>query len=304
MATAMAVAVFASMAMATTAFGIEPAPEVTVALSASSDSVTVGDVVTVTVTVDHPAAVRVELSPEKAGWGGLSELSRGRVSHPTSDGKARTEIEVKVMALALGPTQLGPIAVRYASGDHIETVRSPTLAMTIAGVRAPGDDEVRDIAGPVAVTTPMRWPFYGGLAVTVVMVAGALAWLGHIRRRRRERAHVIAPDPATVARARLAALEASGLVDAGAHRRAFFEMSDIVRGYLAHVAGVAGHKLTTGEVERALARGDDAAALELCSGWLAACDLVNYAGHQATASDIRRALMGARLIIDHTEARS
>lgn len=128
-----------------------------------------------------------------------------------------------------------------------------------------------------------------------MIAAAAAALVRHVRRRvargRRGRApERAAPDPASEALARLETLAASGLLDAVDRRSAYYEMSEIVRGYLGRLYGFPALDLTTKEIRGALERAADDESRRLVLGWLADVDAVKYAGYGAGTDEARDTL--------------
>jgi hypothetical protein len=98
--------------------------------------------------------------------------------------------------------------------------------------------------------------------------------------------------------ARLRAIEASGRLDTD-RRGAYRDMVTIIRDYLGARFDVDAPELTTRELCQALMfRSPEAAGLT--RAWLADCDLVKYAGRNATGDEARGVLDGACWLVDRT----
>ncbi|HEU5058697.1 MAG TPA: hypothetical protein VFU21_19325, partial [Kofleriaceae bacterium] len=165
----------------------------------------------------------------------------------------------------------------------------------------------KDIRGPVAVERPDYTLIWVAAVFTgaVLIVVAALMLRGLFRRRRRR---VLARLPEALVRsahdeamARLAEVEASGLLDDADRKPAYLAMSEIIRAYIGRRWGFPALDLTTEEIRSSLAaRPDGMAAADLVCGWLERSDFVKYARYDASPEEARQALYEARIFIDRT----
>lgn len=178
----------------------------------------------------------------------------------------------------------------------METVLEPELAEQLDQQQAATDlkaEVTRHLSaprGPWAVQS--RWPL-GMIAAALALLALIVLLARWWRRRPRPAAPPIPLEAAEiVARRRLAALEASGLLGRGEHLPFHVELADILKQYLSRRLGTDITELTTDEVRRmmrgeirvqaAMALGATVRAGEVRSlilHVLTACDVVKFARH-------------------------
>lgn len=190
-----------------------------------------------------------------------------------------------VWAWTLIPATVGPaeFVARWRAGDAV--IEAPPLRVRVADSDLPQQAEIRDIREPLRAR-PALWPW---LLAAVLAELARRAWL-----RWRARPAPAAPGappappvpPEAVAASRLAALEASGLWEAGRHAEYYLELTAILREYLEARYGAPATAMTSAEVARLLRdRHGDLAAAARARAALERADLVKFARAKAGPGD-------------------
>lgn len=261
------------------------------------------------VRVTHAPGVRVNLPAALELGPAIEERRRTDGVAEAGDGRVTRTFELELMAFDVGELIVPPLPVIYAASGRSAEVASEPVSITVAGVLGDDEPELRDIAPPVPVATP-NWPLvYAAAALAALFLVAALLLAARRWRRprakRRRPGRVAAPHlpPHEEALARLDEVEASGLVDAADRKPAYHELSEIVRGYLGRRYDFPALDLTTGEIRAHLSEmaGGERAA-ELLGDWLERCDLVKFAGADASPDEARQALYDARRFVEQTRA--
>jgi hypothetical protein len=161
--------------------------------------------------------------------------------------KARAEGQA--WRLSIVPLAVGKLPVVVTWNSPAGPLES-RLELDVPEPQLPADAEPADIKRPFAAR-PLIWPW----AVGAILLAAAV-WYWRSRSRD-EHAHAAAapPDlrtPAQRAREELAELEAGPLWAQGLHRAFYFQLTEILRGYLEGRYGMPAKRLTTHELLRQL----------------------------------------------------
>ena len=271
----------------------------------SAKELRLGEPFFATLRARHASDVQVVVPDALALGPGLEELGRASASRRNPDGTVTRETELELIAFEVGEVPLPPIELQYVTPERSGQVWTEEVVLAVRDPLAgTGDAQLRDLAEPVSVSrTDLTWLFAGAAAL---IAAAAAAFVRHLRRRvargRRRRApERAAPDPAGEALARLETLAASGALDAVDRRPAYYEMSEIVRGYLGRLYGFPALDLTTKEIRGALERAADDESRRLVLGWLADVDAVKYAGYGAGTDEARDTLDRAVELVLETQ---
>jgi hypothetical protein len=220
------------------------------------------------------------------------------------------ELELEVVAWVVGDLQLPPIPVTYVVQGTAYVVQTDPVPIQVVSFIGEGEAELRDIAPPVPVSRT-SWTLLSALIGAAAALLVGLVALVVVRRWRRRRRRDLpgrrvsgAGAPAVAfddqALARLDALERSGALEAADRRPFYFELSEIVRGYLGRRYGFPALDSTTAEIRSRLAAGEGRPVAEQVGEWLERCDLVKYASYSADRDDARAALADARSLIEAT----
>jgi hypothetical protein len=282
------------------------APSVTT--RAEKSTVQLGERLRVYVAVRHPAKMTVNL-PSALGlpdtWTEIGDRTTLEETEPS--GLAKTTFVLQVAALELGMQTFPSLELGYEIGGELRQVDTEPVSVEVTSVVGKGAEELRPIAQPVRVLERdwrLLW-IAGGLVGGGALGAGVwLAWRASRRRRPQavsaaERARTLPPDD--LALERLRALGAR--LDEEDRRPLYFELTEILRGYLGTRYGFDALELTSEEVRAALARHAAPELVDEVGRWLSACDLVKYAAVPASREEAERAIAEAVALVERTRLR-
>ncbi len=249
----------------------------------------------------HPASERYTLAggaldapPFRAGPG---------VCRREADGaEARTSCALRVQLFELGPQDLPELRFAVEGPEGEATVTLPGARVTGVGLAddaaAPESLRLRAPAPPVALLVPTLRPLLWALAAAAGLVAAFV--LPRLRRARRRAGAEPPPPPPPDARfaRRLDALLARALPERGEARLFFFELSAIVREFLAAATGLPALDLTTAELlERLEREADPRLDLAALRRFAERADLVKYARAGAAPVECAAAVTFARELV-------
>jgi len=223
-------------------------------------------------------------------------------------GRTRHQRSYVLEPFLSGEYKIPPMKVRFwKKGEEppdVHEIESDELTVTVKSI-LPEDCkklEIRDIAGPVALPTEKaRWvpaAVVGGMAV----VAGGVAFLSWLRRRRRAAAEVPKIAAHELAYRQLEKLVSEKLIEAGRIKLFYQGISDIVRHYIENRFGLRAPELTTEEFLAELATSD---ALRpghksLLKTFLKHCDMVKFAEHEPSTAEIQQTFDSCKALIEGT----
>ena len=256
----------------------------------------VGDSIRLTLTLHHDATVRPDapdlpqifrdFSPRCAGWH-QREVATGF--------ELAQECELRLYELGLHEVPAVAVPFVTAAGDTLLRETQP-LAIEVISARGEGEDQLRDIKPPVAIS--------GGVPLWVVVAIGLLAlvlcalggvWLW--RRRTRVPEPLPPPEPIDYA-AEFARIAESGLLERGDFKTYYSLLSENLRRFLEESLAVEAMEQTTSELANALqgAEVDDPLRQQVID-YLAAADLVKFARFHPALDAARRAPDGGLAIL-------
>ena len=268
----------------------------------------VGDQVTYRITVTHPDDVSVKL-PAKPD---LKPYTLNGVDHAVHADPKHPRTVTDVWSLRLGVYDLSATAVpsltlEVVTPDGPAHLTLPTQALKLESLMpAQGKPTAQELAPPEKVWVPDYVLVEAAGVALAATVLALLAW--RLWRRLRGRPGKAAPPPPPKppevrAREALEALRARNLVAQGRYKAFFFEVSEIVRGYLGERFGFDALECTTTELVAQLrdrpTPGLDLAAFEART---VISDLVKFADHRPDDAECQVALTGAFEIVDRTTA--
>jgi hypothetical protein len=170
--------------------------------------------------------------------------------------------------------------------------------VTVASVLAEGDSvsTPRDITGlmtPPAKPNPWFWPMVIAIAVGVAALVSIMAWWII-----KQVSKPPPPIPADVwAMTALDKLTTAGLIQRGQTQSFYYQLSEIVRGYIERQFDIAAPEMTTDEFLTTAVRDTRQANVlntDMLRGFLDACDLVKYAAFVPDQQAADDALTSAR----------
>ena len=170
-----------------------------------------------------------------------------------------------------------------------------------------GDSPLNPIFGPVELPYERQKLLYIFLAAAVLLLGGGAVFQWLRRKRNRE----ASPEPILPAHT-IAFLELQRLLDEKLPERGLFKLfygriSDVLRGYLENRFALPASTLTTQEFLETIGRSSVVLApepLNLLDAFLAYCDLVKFAEHQATSEEAYKTVDACRAFIEATREES
>jgi len=171
----------------------------------------------------------------------------------------------------------------------------------------PEEASLREVRGPVPIYTYNYMPLYAGTAG--FMSVGLLAWGLIAARRRRRQTRVISEsvdwrEAWELAVEQLEEIKASDLLDRGEVHEFHFDISDVIREFLARHFRLDVFELTTRELMERLAflKEDSPELFQQIEDFLLDCDLVKFARYQTSVERSQQMLETAFAIVDNTRA--
>lgn len=206
----------------------------TLQATASKTEVTVGEAFTIEVKGTAPPGTSWTF-PAQAGndvleLKALPSAGEAPPSQPPPAGVQRYE----AMVFALGDVAVPPVSAKYRTPDGTEgDAKTEAISLHVVSLfpKDPQEQKLADNRPPLALS--IGGPFWVALGLFLILAVSALLW---IRRRR----HVVsapqgeAPEapPDAEARAALALLTASGLLEGGDLRQFYIRLTEIAKRYL------------------------------------------------------------------------
>ncbi|MHC4947802.1 MAG: hypothetical protein ACYTG1_06020 [Planctomycetota bacterium] len=284
-------------------------------VSVPRGEVRVGDAVALAIDVTAEPGVDVEIPPlgETAGPFAV-RAARTPPDVPDADGRRRWSHAYRLVTFEADDLEIPAVTIRFADrrGDEPvegELTAGPLVVTVVSAVDAFDPATPPEIRG--AVDLPFGIPTWGRIAaaamVAAALAAGAVmaAWWWTWRRRHP------APRPVPVipshvwALERLAALEASPLLERRRVHEFYVRLSDIARGYIERRFNLRAPERTTDEFLREArlhpALGED--HQDLLARFLRAADMVKFARHEPARPECEAALAAARSFVERTAPR-
>ena len=184
----------------------------------------------------------------------------------------------------------------------LQSTPIPVKVTSLLSEDAGTTPELRDIEEPLEAPIPLEWKLGGLLAV--LLLAGAFVWWKWIRKAKVADVPAAPPiPPGRAALARLDALNASELLEAGDYRQFHFELSDILRQYIERRFSLRAQEQTTDEFLAGLPhqRVFNAGQQLLLQDFLRRSDLVKFAKYAPRAEQSREAAEACRKFVVETD---
>ena len=276
-----------------------------VAVKAVPAAVKLGEPFAVEIAITHLPTQRYELAtPGDLGDFELLGQERSRLDGPDA---STTTLTVRLAAFVLGKQTTPPLALEVTEVDGQGRLEVPgaeveVLSTLPADAQAKGED-LLDVRPPEAV--PIRtWRLvWGGAAM---LAAALLAWWGYRTWRRRREVVPPPPPPEPLhlrTTRRLDELKAQGLPAQGAFTAYYFQLSEIVRGYLGERFGFEALECTTPELLAALeSRPRPGLDLEVIRDFAWASDFARYAREQPSQAQCQEHLERCYQVVRATTA--
>lgn len=266
----------------------------------------VGDTIEYRITLVHPedVAVRLPATPKLDPYelNGLEHDSR-----PVEGGIEERWV-LKLGVYHLEETDVPELALEVVTPEGPARLTLPPQRVLLK-THIQGDAsraEPRALAPPTDVYVEDYTLLYAGGGLLALLLLALLGWGAWRRYRARPKKAPPPPPPLPLevrTRQAIEALQARRLLEAGRHREYFFELSEILRGYLGERFGFEALECTTTELlERLRDRptpGLDYARLER---FLHLADQVKFARYVPTPAECSEALDAAVAVVEETTA--
>jgi len=189
-----------------------------------------------------------------------------------------------------------PLEVKVVAEGQTKTLTTQAISVPVASTQP---KSMNDIAGPDAPPPNRGW--IGWIIALLLLLAGGCYWWMH---RRRPAPFVAPPLPAhELAWKQLQELVDEDLPGKGEIKLYYQRLSSILRHYIENRFGLHVPGQTTEEFLRHLQRGDSLMQnhRDLLRDFLQHCDLVKFAEHQPSRSDMETVLESCREFIRQTK---
>lgn len=285
-------------------------------VEADQGDLTFGDPLVVTVQVTTPPDTEVRF-PKSESFDPL-EVTSTRIEpvRATESGELIHSATFDTLPTSTGEVEIPELTIEYQTGQsdpnsptsNTLELRSEPITVTVASVLAEGDSvsTPRDITGlmtPPAEPNPWFWPSVIAIAMGAAALTSIIAWWII-----KQASKPPPPVPADVwALSALDKLAIVGLIERGQTQDYYYQLSEIVRGYIERQFDIAAPEMTTDEFLTTAARDTRQANVlntERLRGFLDACDLVKYAAFVPDQQAADEALASARQYVrESTQAK-
>ena len=280
-----------------------------VRLTVSVDKVEISaaDVVGLTLAAEYPEDAQVALPAPGAMLGEfLVESQRASPPRLVTGDRLAVEQHITLAPASAGDFTLPVLQANATLADgQLLTLQSTAIPVKVTSLLAEDagtTPELRDIEEPLEAPIPLEWKLGGLLAV--VLMAGAFVWWKWFREAKVADKPAAPPiPPGQAALARLDALYASELLEAGDYRAFHFALSDILREYIERRFSLRAQEQTTDEFLAALPdqRVFNAEQQLLLQDFLRRSDLVKFAKYAPRAEQSREAAEACRKFVVETD---
>jgi len=264
------------------------------------------DPLKLTLSIVAPPEVRLTL-PEVTKTLGPFEVVQHRTTGPLSltPQTQQWQREYILAVTAGGSLTVPSLTVQVQEGDATQELTTDPLTITVTAL-VPADADpsaIKDIAPPVPLVR-RGIPPWGWIIASVLGGVGLLAggWWWYRRWRRAAAVPLVQRPAHTLALAALEHLQRQDLIGQERIEAFYVRVSTILRRYVELRFGLRAPEQTTEEfLVSALATGGLIAAhRDLLEAFLRQCDLVKFARHRPTPSDMEETCESAKNFVEHT----
>ncbi len=256
-------------------------PGIEIETSVDLAEIYIGDLITYRVTITHDSTYELVPPPLGANLGAFDVKDyQPDITEKLPDGRIRSETVFMLTTFTTGDYVIPPLPVLFNLPDssHKVLLAEPVPIKVKSLLADAGDSlDIRPSKAQYEFKRPIN-PYYlwGGLAF-LLLVGGIILWL--LLRRRKSVAELVdLRPPWEIAFEKLARLKEQNLPVTGNHKRYYFELTEIARGYLGRMYEADVLEMTTEEFldqfsERALPPG----LFDQMASFLTHADLVKFA---------------------------
>lgn len=281
------------------------AENVDVKLRVSAAEITASDRVLAEVEVVAPEGEEIDF-PQFEDKLGEFQVVESRRSSPrlVDDGRVLIKKSYELEPFLPGDYALPPLKIEHGPAEaraELETEEIPIQVISVLPEEE-AEPDIKEIAPPVELPGTPPW-VYGAIALGVLaLAAGAyLLW----RRRRKSEEEVVPPvPPHERAYDELEQLLREDLIGKGQVKFFYLRLSNILRHYIEERFGLHAPESTTEEFLVDLRTGDEFSPDQkaLLRRFLEHCDLVKFAKHDPTQTEIDQSVDSCRNFISETKA--
>jgi hypothetical protein len=274
-------------------------------VTARPATVKLGEPFTVEIAITHLPSQRYELGA--VGELGDFELRRQERSRVDGPDASTTTLRVTLAAFALGKLTTPPLPLEVTEVDGEGRLEAPGTPVEVLS-SLPADAEAKgadlfDVRPPEEVPVRTWRLLWGAAAALALALLGRWAYRAW---RRRQAATPPAPPPEPLevrALRRLDALKAQGLPERGGFKAYYFQLSEILRGYLGERFDFEALECTTPELLEVLEeRHRPGLELELVRDFAWASDFARYAREEPSVEQCRQHLELCYRVVQATTA--
>jgi len=282
-------------------------PSITAEVCVDKTKVRIGDTIRYTIEVTAAPSIKVKMPPIAENLAGLAVKDFGAKPPATlEDGRVVYQQWYALDTYVSGVYIIPPATIHYvdAKGKPREIKTTDVFIEVASSLDKNGKEtgDIRDIRNPLPI------PAKGlSLAARIAIGAGAgalvlAALIVFVVLRRKRKAAKPPVPPEIKARAALQALLQKRLIEQGQVREFYYQLSAILRIYIEEQFGLRAPEQTTEEFLESLGSSDALADTHktLLHEFLETSDIVKYARHIPTRSEVEDCFKAAHRLIDET----
>ena len=283
-------------------------PVIEVNSAVDTSVITIGDRITYTITINHIAGMRVE-QPGAGVNLGQFEIKDYTIYDPEQkDGRIFLKYEYMISVFDTGSFTIPPFPIAYFPTDSIsdyKIIEASPINIYVQSVINDEQRELRDIKPPLAI--PYDYFSLFSILAAVILLS-AIGYFGYMfYKRRKEKGYLLRPPepprPAhEVALQALETLMTQELIEKGAIKQFYSELSEIVRRYIENRFFVPALEETSTEILIEMRSQDlNGNSYDKLHDLLQISDLVKFAKYKPEDNEHENAITWARDFILETQ---
>ncbi len=274
--------------------------------SVDTSNITIGDRIHYSITIKHARGLRVERPGEGMNLGQFEIKSYDFPKPQEKDGIVSEKFNFTISVFDTGHFVIPPFPVAYFpdSSSVYKIIKAGAIDIYVRSLLSGTDSlSLKDVKPPIDI--PFDWKFVYSMLAIVLMVLLA-AWLGYrAYKQKQEKGYLFVPPPKPrpaheIALEALDKLFASDLLQKGAYKKFYSDLSDILRGYIEGRYFVPAMEQTTTDILRDMAGHIDEGLLARLARILHDADLVKFAKHVPTEERTQEIKTETRAFVEET----
>ena len=270
--------------------------------------ITIGDRIRYTLTIEHKTGMRVE-QPGAGVNLGQFEIKDYKIYEPVrKDDHLFLKYEYVISVFDTGTFIIPPFPVAYFPTDSLgayKIIEASPITIFVRSVIRDDKRELRDIRPPIEI--PYNYWFLVSM-LAVVLLLGLAGYFGYVfYKQRKEQGYVFRPPapprPAhEIALAEMEALLGRSLLEQGAYKEFYCEISEIIRRYIEGRYFVQALEETSLEIMQDMRDQDISEELyQLLREFLELADLVKFAKYRPDTRENETTILQARRLVEETK---